>query len=388
MRFYLTFILVVLIGLSCGVPENQKGLPKVEIEAGFTWLFNNQDLTGWKVYNGADWHVEDGTLVGPSESSGWIGTAEQYDNFVLRLEYWIDQGETGWSNSGMFIRADSTNSPWVEGYEIQIDLKDEKNPTGSIYNRVVTDMEQVREIAPEKNWNKVEIKAVGSRIQVWINDHQLQDATLHVRDKGSIGVQQHHPGVTVKFRNIRIKQLKDEDAEKGWISLFNGKDLDGWFIRGKAQWVVQDGILTGIGGPGHIYAEPVLTDCEIRGMFRVSEKGNSGLYFRCNPPEDNPDGYPRGFEAQISNHGDAFTGWLWKPGTPTGKAKCLVTRDDHWFSMHVKAVDDFIQIWVNGQLMTEYHDAEYTKGHFAIQGHNPGMKIEARDMFYRDLRKE
>ncbi len=385
MRFYFILFLVFLISLSCGVPENQKGLPKEEIEEGFIWLFNNKDLTGWKVYNGADWKVEEGMLVGPSESSGWIGTETEYDNFVLRLEYWIDPGETGWSNSGMFIRADSTNSPWVEGYEIQIDLKDEKNPTGSIYNHVPTDMAQVREIAHEKNWNKVEIKAIGSRIQVWINDVQLQDATLHVRDKGVIGVQQHHPGVTVKYRNIRIKQLTAGDAAKGWISLFNGKNLDGWFIRGKAQWVVQDGILTGIDGMGHIYAEPVLTDCEIRGMFRVSENGNSGLYFRCNPPEDNPDGYPRGFEAQINNHGDAFTGWLWKPGTPTGEAKRLVTRDDKWFSMHVKAVGDFIQIWVNGQLMTEYNDAEYTKGHFSIQGHNPGMKIDARDLFYRDL---
>jgi len=53
--------------------------------------------------------------------------------------------------------------------------------------------------------------------------------------------------------------------------------------------------------------------------------------------------------------------------------------------MRVKAVGDHIQIWVNKQLMTNYHDSEYTRGHFAIQGHNPGMIIEARDLFYRDL---
>jgi hypothetical protein len=172
-----------------------------------------------------------------------------------------------------------------------------------------------------------------------------------------------------------------------WISLFNGKNLDGWFIRGKASWDVRDGVLTGIGGMGHIYADPVLNDLEVKGKFRVSEKGNSGLYFRCNPPEDNPDGFPRGYEAQIDNHADAFTGWLWKPGTPTGKASRLITKDNEWFALQVKAVGDFIQIWVNEELMVEYHDSDYNKGHFAIQGHNPGMKIEAKELFYRDLSK-
>jgi len=34
-----------------------------------------------------------------------------------------------------------------------------------------------------------------------------------------------------------------------------------------------------------------------------------------------------------------------------------------------------------------YDDSEYKTGHFAIQGHNKGMKIEAKDLFYRNLDK-
>ena len=180
-------------------------------------------------------------------------------------------------------------------------------------------------------------------------------------------------------------------CQKGaWKSMFNGKSLDGWTIRGKATWKVSNGIMIGEGANGHIYAAPELTDLEVKGTFRLSDQGgggNSGLYFRCHPPADNPDGYPRGYEAQICHNQDAHTGWLWKPGTPTGKATKLITKDDEWFEMRVKAVGPKINIWVNDELVMTYKDKEYTKGYFAIQCHNPGMTIEARDLYYKDLGK-
>ncbi len=175
-----------------------------------------------------------------------------------------------------------------------------------------------------------------------------------------------------------------------WISLFNGENLDGWKVRGKANWSVKDGILLGQSdkGTGHIYTGPELSDLEVKGMFRLGDQGgggNSGLYFRANPPEDNPDGYPVGYEAQICHNQEAHTGWLWKPGTPTGKASKLLTKDDEWFSMRVKAKGKLIQIWINEQLVMTYEDGEYQKGYFAIQCHNPGMTIEAKELYYRDL---
>ena len=187
-----------------------------------------------------------------------------------------------------------------------------------------------------------------------------------------------------------IKNGNPQDAE--WVSLFNGKNLEGWTVRGKANWKVVDGILIGQSkkGTGHIYATPELTDLEVKGMFRLSDQGggsNSGLYFRSNPPADNPDGYPRGYEAQICHNQDAYTGWLWKPGTPTGKADKLITKDDEWFSMRVKADGTHLQIWVNDELVMTYEDSEYKKGYFAIQCHNPGMTIEAKELYYKDLSK-
>ncbi|XOV94111.1 MAG: DUF1080 domain-containing protein [Bacteroidota bacterium] len=175
-----------------------------------------------------------------------------------------------------------------------------------------------------------------------------------------------------------------------WKSLFNGKNLKGWTIRGKTDWKVEDGVLIGNGDYGHIYASPELTDLEVKGTFRLSDQGgggNSGLYFRSNPPADNPDGFPRGYEAQICHNQKAFTGWLWKPGKPTGEATKLITKDDEWFNMRVQAIGPKIRIWVNDELVMKYEDNEYTKGYFAIQCHNPGMTIEAKDLYYKDLSK-
>ena len=194
------------------------------------------------------------------------------------------------------------------------------------------------------------------------------------------------------FCTSKMKKGKDstevQKSQPEWISLFNGQNLNSWFIRGKAKWEVKDGVLVGKGGMGHIYAKPILSDLEVKGKFRISDAGNSGIYFRCQPPKNNPDGFPRGYEAQIDNHNKAFTGWLWKPGNPTGEAAELITEDNKWFSMRVKAVGDHIQIWVNDKLMTDCHEGEYTKGHFAIQGHNPTQKIEAKDLYYRNLSRK
>jgi hypothetical protein len=189
---------------------------------------------------------------------------------------------------------------------------------------------------------------------------------------------------------LTVGFASDSWAESRWISLFNGKDLSGWTVLGKASWSVQNGVLVGIGGMGHIYADATCSDFELEGRFRITSEGaeaNSGLYFRANPPADDVNGFPRGYEAQICNHGDGYTGWLWKPGKPTGKATQLLTRDGEWFSYRIRAVGKHIQFWINDNLVMTYDDAEYTTGHCAIQGHNPGTKIEARELYYMDLSK-
>ena len=379
----------VLLGLLVALNGASAQLTRQERAEGFRPLFNGKDLRGWKVYAGPAWRVEKGELVGPTEGAGWIGTEAEYDHFILRGEYWIDKGTTHESNSGIFIRAQRTATPWIDGYEIQISLQDPANPTGSIYGRVPTNLARMREIAPEQRWNQFEIRACGSRIQVTINGEMVQDADLHEFSKGVIGFQQHHPGVTVRFRNIRLKPLKPSACDEGWQPLFNGKDLTGWFATGLARWEVKDGILIGQGGMGHLFTERTFRDFELRAMLRIRSvrpdqfKPNNGIYFRAQPNPQNPNNWPVGYEAQVFNHEgtDYITGSLYN----RVRASRLLTRDEAWFSMRIVAKGDHIQIFVNGQKVVDTRNRDFEEGHIAIQCHDPFTIIETRDIYWRPL---
>lgn len=185
----------------------------------------------------------------------------------------------------------------------------------------------------------------------------------------------------------RSAQTTSKESTGEWTSLINSS-LSGWSSTGAARWTITGGVLTGEGGRGHIYADPVLSNFEVRGEFRITDLGggaNSGLYFRANPVAGDENGFPQGYEAQICHNQEAFTGWLWKPGTPTGRASALFTKDGEWFKMRVIAMEQNIRIYVNDSLVTAHSDSEYRSGKFAIQCHNAGMKAEVRNLFYRAL---
>lgn len=64
------------------------------------------------------------------------------------------------------------------------------------------------------------------------------------------------------------------------ISLFNGKNLDGWKIEPDNQWEVIDGILTSPKSGVNLISEEKFKDFKLRAEFRYPEESNSGLYLR------------------------------------------------------------------------------------------------------------
>jgi hypothetical protein len=93
----------------------------------------------------------------------------------------------------------------------------------------------------------------------------------------------------------------EPDAE-GYLHLFNGEDLAGWWIRGNDEdFEIVDGIIrsdTGDGGQLMYYTAQEFGDFELVVEWRVAPGGNSGVFIRA--PKD---GWPweTAYEVQISN---------------------------------------------------------------------------------------
>ena len=107
------------------------------------------------------------------------------------------------------------------------------------------------------------------------------------------------------------RDLVATGEEKGWVSLFDGKTLGGWkTYDGKGQWEVEDGVIHGSGPASHLFSpRGDYKNFRYRAEVKITDKGNSGMYFRTKLGP----GFPKGYEAQVnSTHRDPFrTGTLY-----------------------------------------------------------------------------
>jgi len=162
-----------------------------------------------------------------------------------------------------------------------------------------------------------------------------------------------------------------EKKSDGWVPLFNGKDLTGWKSHPKnpGKWRVEEGVIVSGGKEtSHLFSERGdFTDFHFRIEAKISDKGNSGQYFRT---AFGP-GFPKGYEAQInSNFPDQQkTGSLYN----FVLVRKMLVPPDTWFTQEVIAKGNHIVIKVNGVTTVDYTDLEntFTKGHFALQQHPP-----------------
>lgn len=74
---------------------------------------------------------------------------------------------------------------------------------------------------------------------------------------------------------------QEADAE-GWISLFNGENLDGWHLRhdGEMSWTVSDGMMSNAGHGIDLVSDVLLGDIELHAEFCYPEGSNSGIYLQ------------------------------------------------------------------------------------------------------------
>jgi len=203
-------------------------------------------------------------------------------------------------------------------------------------------------------------------------------------------------GFVVFADEAKKEGKKNDDAKEGWVQLFNGKDLTGWKAHpeDKAKWEVKDGILIGSGPAGHLFSEKGdYENFRYRVEAMINDHGNSGQFFRTQFGRS----FPKGYEAQInSTHGDPIrTGSLYPSFnsklSKDDKEKILVLKalhkPDEWFTQEVIAEGNHIIIKVNGETTVDFVDKNntYSKGHFALQQHDPGTVVKFRKIEYKPL---
>lgn len=94
--------------------------------------------------------------------------------------------------------------------------------------------------------------------------------------------------------------------DEGWVSLFNGQNLDGWTMGPDRSWIVEDGVITlqrkEYDGKEHnsdyLWTTGQYGDFILELEFKISGQANSGIYLRT-PDRTNP--VFTGIEVQVAN---------------------------------------------------------------------------------------
>jgi choline dehydrogenase-like flavoprotein len=193
------------------------------LEPGFRTL-GSGGLDGWQMAGSGGFMELGANIIETIDGIGLLWyTREQFENFILRVDWRASFPD---DNSGVFIRiprlgnTDPAND-WKpasdHGYEIQIDdtgknpdvnpnvFNDPLHRTGAVYKLAAAN---ILASLPIGQWNAYEIEANGNDIKVTLNGQLVSHLPNGNRLlQGFIGLQNHHFGSKVQFKNIRIKPL-------------------------------------------------------------------------------------------------------------------------------------------------------------------------------------
>jgi hypothetical protein len=192
---------------------------------------------------------------------------------------------------------------------------------------------------------------------------------------------------------------KQENSSNGWVSLFNGKSLDGWKVgENSSTFRVEDSTIVVDGPRAHLYyvgqvQSHNFKNFEFKAQVMTTPGSNSGIYFHTEFQEG---GWPsKGYEVQVNN---THTDWR-KTGSlyAIDDVKDTPARDNEWFTEHITVQGKKVTIRVNDKVLVEYIEPENVErpkdmagryisgGTFALQGHDPKSKVYYKDIMVKVL---
>ncbi len=202
--------------------------------------------------------------------------------------------------------------------------------------------------------------------------------------------------------------------QDGFVSLFNGRDLDGWTNINCAPetWAVKDGVIHCTGKPvGALrslrHYENFIMEAEWR---HLSSGGNSGIFMWGTPISAPGVPFLRGVEVQVldhgyatqyekqtgkksewfTTHGDVFPihGATMKPfgrhnGQRSFPSEERSKPSPEWNHYRIVATNGVLRLSVNGKEVSGGEDCNYRKGYLALE--SEGAPVEFRNLRIKEL---
>jgi len=201
----------------------------------------------------------------------------------------------------------------------------------------------------------------------------------------------------IAFLGLAILVQADD---KGWVTLYNGKDLTGWQTTG--NWLPQkDGSLLIKPRPGekgwqrysaYLWSEKKYKDFVLHVEYKYPPKGNSGIHFRVGDLK-NP--VHTGIEAQVlDSYGKKKVGPHDHGGIirTVGASKNMSKKPGEWNTMIVTCKGSHLKVTLNGEQIVDVQlDKTPMKdrpleGYIGLQDHGEPNNLHFRNIKIKELK--
>lgn len=183
--------------------------------------------------------------------------------------------------------------------------------------------------------------------------------------------------------------LSATNKKQKWVSLFDGKSLNGWKVGANPEtFKVEDGAIVVNGKVAHLFYDGKVGNHDFKNFelkldIMTMPGSNSGVYIHTQYQESS---WPKkGYEVQVNNsQGDwRRTGGLYA----VQDIKEPPAKDNEWFTMHIVVKNKNIRVSVNNKQLVDYTEPEnavrekgmegrlLSSGTIALQGHDPNSKV-------------
>ena len=192
---------------------------------------------------------------------------------------------------------------------------------------------------------------------------------------------------------LTAKSLAQTNSAAPWVSLFNGKDLTGWTIKGdpsgkvrvaEGEMICQQAAKT----KEHTFVctEAKYGDFILELEVKIDGAFNSGILFRClDMPK--PAVLPKskilpsavnGYQVKIDPTPRKWTGgifedygnrWEWYYSLEKDPRAQAAFKLGEWNACRIEAIGNDLKVWVNGVPVTHLVHAKYAEGYIALKIH-------------------